>query len=54
MTPLDIACGTGAAFRILRPLCRRRRVGIDFSQGMLDQARANLGIAKDAKIAPWS
>jgi ubiquinone/menaquinone biosynthesis C-methylase UbiE len=39
---LDIACGTGAAIRILRPLCRRRVVGIDFSQGMLDQARKNL------------
>lgn len=39
---LDIACGTGAAIRILRPLCRRRVVGIDFSQGMLDQARRNL------------
>jgi len=48
----DIACGTGAAFRILRPLCRRRVVGIDFSQGMLDQARANLGIAKDGEDCP--
>ena len=38
---LDIACGTGAAIRILRPLCRRGVVGIDFSQGMLDQAGRN-------------
>ncbi|MGI8978133.1 MAG: class I SAM-dependent methyltransferase [Pirellulaceae bacterium] len=44
---LDIACGTGAAIRILRPLCRRRVVGIDFSQGMLDQARKNLSPEKE-------
>jgi ubiquinone/menaquinone biosynthesis C-methylase UbiE len=36
---LDVCCGTGAAIRILRPLCRKRIVGIDFSQGMLDVAR---------------
>lgn len=45
---LDIACGTGAAIRILRPLCRRRVVGIDFSQGMLDQARKNLATDDEA------
>jgi len=44
---LDIACGTGAAIEILRPLCRRRVVGIDFSQGMLDKARQNLSAAKE-------
>jgi ubiquinone/menaquinone biosynthesis C-methylase UbiE len=38
-TALDICCGTGAAIRILRPLCRTRVVGIDFSRGMLDVAR---------------
>jgi SAM-dependent methyltransferase len=36
---LDVCCGTGAAIRILRPLCRQRVVGIDFSRGMLDIAR---------------
>jgi ubiquinone/menaquinone biosynthesis C-methylase UbiE len=36
---LDICCGTGAAIRILRPLCRQRVVGIDFSRGMLEVAR---------------
>jgi ubiquinone/menaquinone biosynthesis C-methylase UbiE len=36
---LDVCCGTGAAIRILRPLCRERIVGIDFSQGMLNVAR---------------
>ncbi len=38
-TALDVCCGTGAAIWHLRPLCRERVVGIDFSQGMLDIAR---------------
>jgi SAM-dependent methyltransferase len=38
-TALDVCCGTGAAMWHLRPLCRERVVGIDFSQGMLDVAR---------------
>lgn len=37
-TALDICCGTGAAMRHLRPLCRERVVGIDFSRGMLQVA----------------
>ena len=36
---LDVCCGTGAALRQLRALCRDRVTGIDFSQGMLDEAR---------------
>jgi len=36
---LDLCCGTGAAIQILRPLCRERVVGIDFSRGMLDVCR---------------
>jgi ubiquinone/menaquinone biosynthesis C-methylase UbiE len=36
---LDVCCGTGAVIGVLRPLCRQRVVGIDFSQGMLDVAR---------------
>ena len=36
---LDVCCGTGAAMRHLRPLCRERVVGIDFSSGMLEKAR---------------
>jgi ubiquinone/menaquinone biosynthesis C-methylase UbiE len=39
---LDVCCGTGVAIRILKPLCRERVVGIDFSQGMLDEARRQL------------
>ena len=36
---LDVCCGTGAAMRLLRPICRTRVVGIDFSEGMLVEAR---------------
>ena len=36
---LDVCCGTGAAMRMLRPLCRERVVGLDVSAGMLAEAR---------------
>ena len=36
---LDLCCGTGAALRMLLPLCRHSLTGIDFSQGMLDEAK---------------
>jgi ubiquinone/menaquinone biosynthesis C-methylase UbiE len=39
---LDVCCGTGAGMRLLRPLCRHKVVGIDFSSGMLQQARLKL------------
>lgn len=39
---LDLCCGTGAAMAMLRPLCRERVVGIDFSRVMLDVARRRL------------
>lgn len=42
---LDLCCGTGAAMRVLRPLCRQRLVGVDFSQGMLEVARQRLADA---------
>ncbi len=42
---LDIGCGTGAAMRWLRPRCRRRVVGLDFSQGMLREAQRRLADA---------
>lgn len=42
---LDVCCGTGAALRFLRPLCRERVTGIDFSAGMLDEARRRLADA---------
>src|SRR5437016_8527619 len=36
---LDVCCGTGAAMRVFRPLCRDRVVGLDRSAGMLATAR---------------
>ncbi|CAM3364466.1 class I SAM-dependent methyltransferase [Corallococcus sp. ZKHCc1 1396] len=42
---LDVCCGTGAAMRVLRPLCRDRVAGFDLSQGMLDEARRLLADA---------
>jgi SAM-dependent methyltransferase len=36
---LDVCCGTGAGLRVLGPLCRERVAGVDFSAGMLAQAR---------------
>jgi SAM-dependent methyltransferase len=36
---LDVCCGTGAGLGALRSLCRERITGVDFSAGMLAQAR---------------
>jgi len=48
---LDVCCGTGAAMRHLRPLCRERVVGLDFSSGMLAEAERRLRDAPgDARI----
>jgi SAM-dependent methyltransferase len=40
---LDLCCGTGAGMRMLRPLCRDRVVGLDFSRGMLEAGRRSAG-----------
>ena len=37
---LDVCCGTGAGMRVLGSLCRERIMGVDFSTGMLAQARS--------------
>jgi ubiquinone/menaquinone biosynthesis C-methylase UbiE len=37
---LDVCCGTGAGMLVLRPLCQGRITGVDFSVGMLAQARS--------------
>ncbi|MGW6023664.1 class I SAM-dependent methyltransferase [Streptomyces sp. NPDC055099] len=37
---LDVCCGTGAGVGTLLPLCRERVTGVDFSSGMLTEARA--------------
>ena len=42
---LDVCCGTGAAMRWLRPKCKTRVVGLDGSQGMLDEAKRRLADA---------
>jgi ubiquinone/menaquinone biosynthesis C-methylase UbiE len=42
---LDVCCGTGAASSHLRALCTERVVGLDFSQGMLDEARRRVARA---------
>lgn len=43
---LDLCCGTGAALAELLPLCRGPAVGVDFSRGMLEVARAQVGEGK--------
>lgn len=45
---LDVCCGTGAAMRMLRPLCRQRVVGLDRSAGMLATARQRTADAPGA------
>jgi ubiquinone/menaquinone biosynthesis C-methylase UbiE len=45
---LDLCCGTGAGLQMLRPLCTGRLIGLDFSPGMLAQARRNLGLENGA------
>jgi ubiquinone/menaquinone biosynthesis C-methylase UbiE len=44
-TALDVCCGTGAGTEFLRGVCRQRVIGIDFSPGMLQQAKRKLGNA---------
>ncbi|URN07759.1 methyltransferase domain-containing protein [Actinomadura madurae] len=36
---VDVCCGTGAGMQVLEPLCHGRITGVDFSAGMLAQAR---------------
>jgi trans-aconitate methyltransferase len=36
---LDVCCGTGAGMRVLTSLCQGPVTGVDFSTGMLAQAR---------------
>ena len=48
---LDVCCGTGAAMTHLRPLCRDRVVGLDFSAGMLEEAGRRVAQAPgDARV----
>jgi len=55
---LDVCCGTGAGLGVLRPLCRGRVTGVDFSAGMLARARgahpdATL-VRADARALPFA
>ncbi len=55
---LDVCCGTGAGLTVLRSLCRGRTTGVDFSAGMLAQARsaspdATL-VRADARALPFA
>ncbi|MFE9256721.1 class I SAM-dependent methyltransferase [Streptomyces sp. NPDC006879] len=60
---LDLCCGTGAATPMLRELCHERVTGVDFSAGMIAEARAahpSSGapmvefVRADARALPWS
>jgi SAM-dependent methyltransferase len=48
---VDLCCGTGAALPFLRPLCRELLVGVDFSLGMLAEARRRHAAAAGAPLA---
>ncbi len=55
---LDVACGTGAQLTHLAPFVTGRLTGVDFSQGMLDEARRRLGprpelLKLDARALPF-
>lgn len=55
---LDVCCGTGAGMRVLQPLCRGRITGVDFSDGMLTQARSAhpdaAWVRADARALPFA
>ncbi|GAA3763865.1 class I SAM-dependent methyltransferase [Plantactinospora mayteni] len=55
---LDVCCGTGAGMRVLSSLCQGRITGVDFSAGMLAQARSAYPDARwvraDARALPFT
>jgi len=55
---LDVCCGTGAGLRVLGSLCQGPVAGIDFSAGMLAQARSAHPEARwvraDARALPFA
>src|ERR1700722_14919849 len=55
---LDVCCGTGAGMRVLQPLCGGQVTGVDFSAGMLAQARSARPDARwvraDARALPFA
>ena len=57
-TGLDVCCGTGAGMLVLRPLCQGPITGVDFSAGMLAQARSAhpdaTWVRADARALPFA
>ncbi|MCZ7422725.1 class I SAM-dependent methyltransferase [Verrucosispora sp. WMMA2121] len=55
---LDVCCGTGAGMRVLRSLCSGGITGVDFSAGMLAQARRAYPdatwVRADARALPFA
>ena len=55
---VDICCGTGAGLQVLRALCAGPVTGVDFSAGMLAQARAAHAeatwVRADARALPFA
>jgi ubiquinone/menaquinone biosynthesis C-methylase UbiE len=55
---LDVCCGTGAGLMVLRSMCQGRITGVDFSAGMLAQARSAYPdatlVRADARALPFA
>src|SRR5580693_5112919 len=55
---VDVCCGTGAGMQVLRSVCRGPVTGVDFSTGMLAQARSAHPDAKwvraDVRALPFA
>jgi ubiquinone/menaquinone biosynthesis C-methylase UbiE len=55
---LDVCCGTGAGMQVLKPLCQGQITGVDFSAGMLAQARSAYPdatwVRADARALPFA
>jgi ubiquinone/menaquinone biosynthesis C-methylase UbiE len=55
---LDVCCGTGAGLRVLQSRCRGQIAGVDFSAGMLAQARSGFPdatlVQADARSLPFA
>jgi ubiquinone/menaquinone biosynthesis C-methylase UbiE len=55
---LDVCCGTGAGMTVLRSLCQGPITGVDFSAGMLAQARSAYPdatlVRADARALPFA
>jgi ubiquinone/menaquinone biosynthesis C-methylase UbiE len=55
---LDVCCGTGAGMLVLSSLCQGRITGVDFSAGMLAQARSAhpdaTWVRADARALPFT